>query len=59
MLAAFAAHVTASDPPQLVVNERDELIERGPVATAPGQEQLGWTCSCFDSREVTSSWPPI
>ncbi len=38
MFAAFAAHVTASDPPQLVVNERDELIERGPIATAPGQE---------------------
>ena len=47
MLAAFAAHVTASDPPQLVVNERDELIESGPVASAPGQEQSGWTCRVF------------
>ena len=38
MFAAFAAHVTPSDSPQLVVNERNEFIERGPIATAPGQE---------------------
>jgi hypothetical protein len=42
MLAAFAAHVTPSDSPQLVVDERDELIESGAVAAAPGQEQSGW-----------------
>ena len=58
MLAAFAAHMTASDSPQLVVDERNELIERGPIAAAPGQEQSGWTRRLLRTREVTSSWPP-
>ena len=35
---AFAAHVTARDPPQLVVHQREQLVEGGLVTGSPGLE---------------------
>jgi len=35
---AFAAHVTARDPPQLVVHQREQLVEGGLVTASPGLE---------------------
>jgi hypothetical protein len=49
VFAAFATHVTACDTPQLVVHERDELVECGLIAPPPGQEQRGWTRRLFQN----------
>ena len=35
----FASHASCGDLAQLVMNERNELPERGFVAAAPGQQQ--------------------
>src|SRR5262249_5184409 len=37
----FAAQVECRDPPQLVIDQRRDLIERGAVPAAPRAEQFG------------------
>src|SRR6185503_11323156 len=39
LVRRFASHAPCSDSAQLVMNERNELPERGFVAAAPGQQQ--------------------
>ena len=38
---ALLAHLALSDPPEFHLDEREELVERRPVAFAPIGEQLG------------------
>jgi len=39
LASRFASHAPCGDSAQLVMNERNELPERGFVAAAPGQQQ--------------------
>ena len=47
VVGALAAHVAVREPVQLLLNEREQLVERRPVAAAPGEEQ---TCHLFRRR---------
>ena len=38
---AFLTHVTMREAPQFLINERHQLVECGPVAVAPIDQQLG------------------
>ena len=35
----FIAHLAARQPPQLVMNDGDELLERGQISAAPGEQE--------------------
>jgi hypothetical protein len=39
LVSRFASHAPCGDSAQLVMDERNELPERGFVAAAPGQQQ--------------------
>src|SRR5688572_23402201 len=47
---ALLAHVAAGETVQFRLDERDELIERGGVSAAPGDEQLRDLCLCGGSH---------
>jgi hypothetical protein len=45
----FLSHVPSGQPPQFLVYRRHQLVERGFVAVAPSDEQLGhffWRGRC-------------
>ena len=59
---AFVAHVLTCDPPQFLVHERNELVQSGLVAAAPGQQQgggirRGWSTSHMVSRAGLDDLP--
>ena len=40
VIVAFAAHLEPSQPAELLMDDGHQLVERGPIAAAPGKQQL-------------------
>ena len=60
VLPTFAAHVTARDPPQLVVHQREQLVEGSFIAASPGLEQRRWAGRMFQNALILRrSVPPV
>jgi hypothetical protein len=53
VIVAFAAHLEAGQPAKLLVDERHQVIERGTIALAPGEQQL----SDIQARPLTGQQP--
>jgi len=40
VVVALAAHLVPSQPAELLMDDGYQLVERGPIPTAPGEQQL-------------------
>jgi hypothetical protein len=41
VIVTLATHLETGEAPQFLVDDRNQLIERGPIAPPPGEQQLG------------------
>lgn len=53
VVVAFAAHLRTGEPPQFLVDERDQVVQGGAISAAPGKQQFGDE----QSRPVTRCRP--
>jgi hypothetical protein len=63
MTGPLATKTVVSQPAQLVINQRDEFVQRRLIATAPLQEQPGdifWRgrCHTLSGTNFRKLWPP-